>query len=312
VGILLQIASNLANDVFDYEHGTDTPERLGPTRVTQAGILSPRQVKAGLAVVVGLAVLIGIYLTVVAGWPVILIGTAAIVSAILYTAGPYPLGYYGFGDLFVFLFFGLAAVAGTYFIQALQTTPAVWGMAVVIGLLVVNLLVVNNLRDIPTDTKTGKRTLAVRIGVRGSQIEYLVLQVISYLLIPVFILLGWIPTLSFLTWLTIPYAYRMTKGVFTRSGKALNPILAGTSKLAFYVGILFLAGKHRTCQHQSKEREHNVLEPQSIGHGKPPHTKIVFIIVGTVYIVNLTVFLYSVHRLYIIGLHDKPGLDTLI
>lgn len=242
VGILLQIASNLANDVFDYEHGTDTPERLGPTRVTQAGILSPRQVKAGLAVVVGLAVLIGIYLTVVAGWPVILIGTAAIVSAILYTAGPYPLGYYGFGDLFVFLFFGLAAVAGTYFIQALQTTPAVWGMAVVIGLLVVNLLVVNNLRDIPTDTKTGKRTLAVRIGVRGSQIEYLVLQVISYLLIPVFILLGWIPALSFLTWLTIPYAYRMTKGVFTRSGKALNPILAGTSKLAFYVGILFLAG----------------------------------------------------------------------
>lgn len=240
VGILLQISSNLANDVFDYEHGTDTSERLGPTRVTQAGILTPRQVKTGLAIVIGLAVILGIYLTMIAGWLVILIGLAAIVSAILYTAGPYPLGYYGFGDLFVFLFFGLAAVAGTYYVQAGEVVPSVWGMAVVIGLLVVNLLVVNNLRDIPTDQKTGKRTLAVRIGVRGSRIEYLSLQIIAYLLIPFFILLNWIPVWSMITWLSIPYAYRMTRGVFTQSGKALNPILAGTSKLAFYVGILFL------------------------------------------------------------------------
>jgi 1,4-dihydroxy-2-naphthoate octaprenyltransferase len=240
VGILLQISSNLANDVFDYEHGTDTSERLGPTRVTQAGILTPRQVKTGLAVVIGLAVILGIYLTIVAGWPVIVIGVAAIASAVLYTAGPYPLGYYGFGDLFVFLFFGLAAVAGTFYMQAGEVIPSVWGMAVVIGLLVVNLLVVNNLRDIPTDQKTGKRTLAVRIGVNGSRIEYLTLQIIAYLLIPAFILLNWIPVWALITWLSIPYAYQMTKGVFTLSGKALNPILAGTSKLAFYVGVLFL------------------------------------------------------------------------
>ncbi len=242
VGLLLQISSNLANDVFDFEHGTDTPERLGPTRVTQAGILTARQVKTGLAVVIFLAVILGVYLTTIAGWPVILIGLAAIVSAILYTGGPYPLGYHGLGDLFVFLFFGLAAVMGTYYVQALTLLPAVGWMAIAIGLLVVNLLVVNNLRDIPTDRKGGKRTLAVLIGVRWTRIEYLVLQILAYLIIPALIWLRLIPVWTILTWLSIPYAVQLTRGVFTRSGKALNPILAGTSRLALIFALLFLTG----------------------------------------------------------------------
>ncbi len=242
VGLLLQISSNLANDVFDFEHGTDTPDRLGPIRVTQAGILSARQVKIGLITVIVLAALLGLYLVTVAGWPVILIGAAAIASAILYTGGPFPLGYHGLGDLFVFLFFGLAAVAGTFYVQALTVVPGVWWMAIAIGLLVVNLLVVNNLRDIPTDQKGGKRTLAVLIGVKWTRTEYLILQIIAYLLIPLLIWINLIPLWSILTWLSIPYAIKLSNGVFTRSGKALNPILGGTSKLALYFGLLFLLG----------------------------------------------------------------------
>ncbi len=242
VGLLLQISSNLANDVFDFEHGTDTPERLGPIRVTQAGILSARQVKIGLIFVLILASLLGFYLTTVAGWPVLFIGVAAIASAILYTGGPFPLGYHGLGDLFVFLFFGLAAVAGTYYVQAQTVASTVWWMAIAIGLLVVNLLVVNNLRDIPTDQKGGKRTLAVLIGVRWTRIEYLILQIIAYLIIPLLIWMDLIPLWSILTWLSIPFAIQLTKGVFTLSGKALNPILAGTSKLALFFGLLFLLG----------------------------------------------------------------------
>lgn len=242
VGLLLQISSNLANDVFDFEHGTDTPERLGPIRVTQAGILSARQVKIGLIIVIFLAVLLGIYLVIVAGWPVILIGGTAIVSAILYTGGPFPLGYHGLGDLFVFLFFGLAAVVGTYYVQALTVIPGVWWMAIAIGLLVVNLLVVNNLRDIPTDQKGGKRTLAVLIGVKWTRAEYLILQINAYLLIPFLIWMNQIPLWSILTWLSIPYAIKLTSGVFTRTGRTLNPILGGTSKLSLYFGLLFLLG----------------------------------------------------------------------
>lgn len=242
VGVLLQIASNLANDVFDYEKGTDTPDRLGPTRVTLAGMLSPRQVKIGLGVVVGLAVLLGSYLAWVTGWPVILIGLAAIASAILYTGGPFPLGYYGLGDIFVFIFFGLAAVTGTYYVQAGFVSTAAWCMAVPIGLLVVNLLVVNNLRDIPTDRKAGKFTMAILLGERGSRIEYILLQVISFGMIPVLVWIRILPVWALVSWLTIPMAIKAARIVLCQTGKQLNPALAGTSKLAMYFGIFFLVG----------------------------------------------------------------------
>jgi 1,4-dihydroxy-2-naphthoate polyprenyltransferase len=242
VGVLLQIASNLANDVFDFERGTDTDERLGPTRVTQAGMLAPGQVKIGLIVVIGLAVVLGIYLAFVAGWPVILIGLAAIASAILYTGGPFPLGYHGLGDLFVFLFFGLAAVAGTYFVQTGGVTGVVWWMAVPIGLLVVNLLVVNNLRDIPTDRKAGKFTLAILLGVRGSRMEYILFQGIAYGIVLVMILLSALPVWALLTWLSIPMAWRAARIVLKEDGRQLNPALGKTSQLALVYGLLLLVG----------------------------------------------------------------------
>lgn len=242
VGILLQIASNLANDVFDYQHGTDTPDRMGPTRVTQAGYLTPKQVKTGLAIVIAMAGMLGIYLAFVAGWEVLLIGAAAILAAIFYTAGPYPLGYHGFGDLFVFLFFGLAAVNGTYYVQTGTLHPAVWTMSVAIGLLVVNLLVVNNLRDIPTDSRGGKNTLAVKLGAVNTMRLYSIWWLIAYLLIPVSIFLGWVPAWAFLTWLSLPRQLKLDRQVRDCTGKALNPVLAGTSQQALFFAILFTLG----------------------------------------------------------------------
>ena len=158
VALLLQVGSNLANDVFDFERGTDTAERMGPTRVTQAGLLTPSQVKYGMAVVFGLAAVLGLYLAWIGGWVIIAIGVAAILSAIAYTGGPFPLGYYGLGDLFVFLFFGIAAVAGTYYIHTGSVSLAAWWMTIPPGLIITAILVVNNFRDLENDRKARKHT----------------------------------------------------------------------------------------------------------------------------------------------------------
>jgi 1,4-dihydroxy-2-naphthoate octaprenyltransferase len=242
VGLLLQIGSNLANDVFDYERGADTPGRLGPLRVTQAGLLSPRQVKQGMVAVFGLAALLGLYLAWQAGWPVLLIGLSAILSAILYTGGPFAYGYYGLGDLFVFLFFGIAAVAGTYYVQAGTVSPAGWWMSVPIGLLVVNILVVNNLRDIENDRSVGKHTLAVRLGVRGTRVQYTVFLAVAYFIIPTLALSGVLPWTAMLTWFSLPLAWPLLRMVWTVQGRQLNAALAGSGQLAFFFSVAFLAG----------------------------------------------------------------------
>ena len=245
VALLLQIGSNLANDVYDYERGADTGERHGPTRVTQAELLTPAQVKVGMWVVFGLSALLGLYLAFVAGWVVILIGLAAIFSAIAYTGGPFPLGYYGLGDLFVFIFFGLAAVAGTYFVQAGSVSPQAWWMSIPIGWLIVDILVVNNLRDIKTDRDAGKHTLAVRFGERGTRIQYMVLLLASYLILPVLAFFDILPWTSLLAWLSFPLGWRTWLVVQEQKGPPLNAALAGTGQttlvysLLFFVGMLF-------------------------------------------------------------------------
>jgi 1,4-dihydroxy-2-naphthoate octaprenyltransferase len=240
--ILLQIGSNLANDVFDFERGTDTAERAGPVRVTQAGLLTPTQVKLGMLVVFGLAALCGLYLAWLGGWPIIILGLAAIVSAIAYTGGPFPLGYYGLGDLFVFIFFGLASVAGTYYVQAGFISTAAWWMAVPPGLIITAILVVNNLRDLENDRKAGKRTLAVILGERGSKVEYLACMIVAYLMIPLAVLLNVVPWLSLLTWLSLPLAIRTARIVLTQKGRPLNAALAGTGQVALLFSILFWIG----------------------------------------------------------------------
>ena len=240
--LLLQIGSNLANDVFDFERGTDTPERLGPTRVTQAGLLTPNQVKIGMGLVFGLAAVLGLYLAWLGGWPIIAIGLAAILAAIAYTGGPFPLGYHGLGDIFVFIFFGLASVAGTYYVQAGSVSASAWWMTLPPGLIITAILVVNNLRDIDNDRKGGKHTLAVRIGERATKIEYVICMALAYLVLPLAVLLGIIPWLSLLAWLSLPLAYKSMRVVLTQKGRPLNAALAGTGQTALVFCMLFWVG----------------------------------------------------------------------
>jgi 1,4-dihydroxy-2-naphthoate polyprenyltransferase len=167
---------------------------------------------------------------------------AAILSAIAYTGGPFPLGYHGLGDLFVFIFFGLAAVAGTYYVQALNVTTAVWWMAVSMGLLTVAILVVNNLRDIDNDRRSNKRTLAVRFGERGARLEYVLCLLIAYI-IPVALWgIGKLPLLSLLVFMTIPTSMRLVQAIFKDSGRTLNKSLAGTGSLELFYGLSFAIG----------------------------------------------------------------------
>ncbi|MDQ2784902.1 MAG: 1,4-dihydroxy-2-naphthoate polyprenyltransferase [Chloroflexota bacterium] len=241
--LLLQIGANFANDLFDFLRGADTAARVGPLRVTQAGLLTPRQVRAGMCVVFGAAALIGVYLIVTGGWPIVLIGLAAILAAIAYTGGPFPLGYHGLGELFVFLFFGLAAVGGTYEVQASAIHAVAWWAAIPMGLLAVAIIVVNNLRDIVTDRAAGKRTLAVRFGERGTQAEYIALLVIAYLIPP----LMWITGVVVSAWvllalLSLPLAPSLVRRLRRERGRALNGVLAGTARLELVYGLLFALG----------------------------------------------------------------------
>jgi len=242
VALLLQIGSNVANDVYDFERGADTVERHGPVRVTQARLLTPAQVKRGMWVIFGLAALCGLYLAYVRGWVVILIGVVAIISAIAYTGGPFPLGYHGLGDLFVFIFFGLVAVTGTYYVQVASISNAAWWMAIPVGLIITAILVVNNLRDIENDRAAGKRTLAVLMGAKASRIEYVLCVGIAYLTIPLLIVMNIIPFASLLAWLSLPIAIKSTRIVFTQQGRPLNAALAGTGQTALVYSILFWAG----------------------------------------------------------------------
>ncbi|MFM8875968.1 MAG: 1,4-dihydroxy-2-naphthoate polyprenyltransferase [Anaerolineae bacterium] len=242
IALLLQIGSNVANDVFDFERGADTAERLGPVRVTQAGFLTPTQVKRGMVVIFGLAAMLGLYLASLRGWTVIWLGAAAILSAVAYTGGPYPLGYHGLGDVFVFLFFGLAAVAGTYFVQVGSVSVIAWWMSVPVGLIVTAILVVNNLRDIDSDRRAGKHTLAVRLGERGAKIEYVLCMAIAYLIVPALVLMNLIPIGGMLAWLSLPVAVRTLRTVFTQKGRPLNAALAGTGQTAFLFSLFFWVG----------------------------------------------------------------------
>jgi 1,4-dihydroxy-2-naphthoate octaprenyltransferase len=240
--LLLQIGSNLANDVFDFERGTDTPDRLGPVRVTQAGLLTPSQVKYGMLAVFALAALLGLYLAWLGGWPIILIGLAAILSAIAYTGGPFPLGYYGLGDLFVFLFFGLASVAGTYYVQAGSVSTAAWWMTIPPGLIIMAILVVNNLRDLESDRRAGKRTLAVILGEGATKTQYAMCLLAAYLMLPLAAWMEVIPWSAMLAWLSLPLALRTAQVVFTRRGRPLNRALAGTGQTALLFSVLFWIG----------------------------------------------------------------------
>ncbi len=240
--LLLQIGANIANDYFDYFKGADAGERFGPLRVTQAGLASPKQVRRAMLIVFGLAALIGVYLVWAGGWPIVLVGALSILAAIAYTGGPFPFGYHGLGDVFAFLFFGPAAVCGTVYVQTHTLSPLAAWASIPIGLLVVAILIVNNLRDIESDRAVGKRTLAVRLGARGAQLEYIIMLVGAYLiplaLIPLRVGSPW----TVLSWLSLALIPRLLKTIFTQKGRPLNQALAGTGQLVLVYGVLFAAG----------------------------------------------------------------------
>lgn len=240
--LLLQIGANFANDVYDYEKGADTAERLGPTRAVQAGLISPAAMKRGMYVVFALSLLIGLYLTAVAGPAILAIGIVSILSAIAYTGGPYPLGYNGLGDVFVFVFFGLVAVCGTAFVQVGHVPAlAVW-CSLPVGALATAILVVNNLRDSEQDAKVGKRTLAVRWGTRAVILEYGLLLAVSYA-VPLFLATSSARgRFVLLPLLTLPLARQLMRAVATEKGRDLNARLAGTAKLLLLFGLLFTLG----------------------------------------------------------------------
>ncbi len=240
--LLLQVGSNLANDVFDYERGADREDRTGPVRVTQAGLLTPEQVRSGMAVVFGLALLAGAYLTFEAGWPVVAIGLAAIISAIAYTGGPFPLGYHGLGDLFVMIFFGFAAVCGTAFVQAEYVPAAAWPAGFAAGCLATAILVVNNVRDVDQDRKSGKRTLPVRFGRRWAETEFVVLIALAYLVPSLLVLTGRAGKSLLLVLFSLPLALSLIRSLQHDRGPVLNQTLAGTARLFLVWSVLYSAG----------------------------------------------------------------------
>ena len=241
--LLLQIGSNIANDLFDHEKGADTEERIGPPRAAQLGLLSPREMRCGMGVVFGAAVLVGLYLTAVGGWPIVVVGILAIAAAIAYTGGPWPFGYKGLGDPAVFFFFGLVAVTGTSYVQTGRLSAAAFAVSLPVGALATAILVVNNVRDMDTDRKAGKRTLAVRLGARGARLEYVALVAFAYLALPVFWLSFGRSVWVMLPLLSLPKACKLLDTLYWHSdGPTLNEALAGTAQLSLLYSLLLAIG----------------------------------------------------------------------
>ncbi len=240
--LLIQIGTNFANDVFDFQKGTDRQDRLGPTRATQAGLITPDKMKKAMWLIFALAICVGFYLAFIGGWPIVWIGLASIAAGIAYTGGPYPLGYHGWGDLFVFIFFGLIAVPGTYYLQTEIVNELSLYMGAIMGMLSTAILVVNNLRDADTDKLSGKNTLAVRFGKNFSKIQFSILILIPFLL-PLYI--WWnieneSPLL--ITIFLLPISFHLIKQIFFLNGRDLNLVLARTARFLFIFTILLSAG----------------------------------------------------------------------
>jgi 1,4-dihydroxy-2-naphthoate polyprenyltransferase len=241
--IFIQIGTNLANDYSDAKRGADTVDRLGPVRVTAAGLVAPRSVLTATWVAFAVAVACGIYLATVAGPVIIAVGVASILAGVLYTGGPRPYGYAGLGELFVFLFFGLVAVNGSYYVQLEELDWFPFGLSVSIGCLATAILVVNNIRDIDTDRRAGKRTLAVRIGRDATRRLYLALVGVAYLTLLITLLANDGPWWAALGFLSLPLVVPAARPVLTRvDGPSLNQALATTGALLAAFSLTVSAG----------------------------------------------------------------------
>ncbi len=239
----IQIGTNLSNDYSDARRGADTEDRLGPVRVTAGGLMPPRHVLVGTYVAFAIAVVAGLYLAAVAGWELLVVGVASILAGVLYTGGPRPYGYEGLGELFVFVFFGIVAVVGSYYVQTEQLRWEAFALAVPVGLLSSAILVVNNVRDIDTDRRAGKRTLAVRLGRDRARLLFMAMVVLSFVAPVATIALGGLTAWLLLTLAAVPLAVPLVRTVSSRTdGPALNAALAGTGRLLAVFSLLLSAG----------------------------------------------------------------------
>ena len=246
VALLLQIAANLANDLSDFHRGADTEARTGPLRVAAAGLVTPRELQVAIGLVLAMAVVAGLYLVSIGGTVLLAVGALAIVAALAYTGGPWPYGYRGLGEVFVFAFFGLVAVVGTAYLQAFRIEPLFWWAALPVGSLVTAILVVNNLRDIPTDRAADKRTLAVTFGEGFAKGEYVVLLATSFAVPVLLVMLALSGPTVLLALLAFVPAWPPLRRVVAfgpaDDRRSLNPVLKGTARLSLAYGALFAVG----------------------------------------------------------------------
>ncbi|ABZ77447.1 1,4-dihydroxy-2-naphthoate octaprenyltransferase [Shewanella halifaxensis HAW-EB4] len=241
--LLLQIAVNLANDYFDFKSGVDTEERLGPVRVTQSGMLSPMAVRNAMILCLVLALIVGSLLIYHGGLPIAFLAVAAILGALGYSGGPYPLASHGLGEVAAFVFFGLVAVVGSYFLQAGETATSAWLLGSAIGFLNAAIMLVNNTRDMETDIKAGKKTLAVRMGLAQSRIFYQSFLYLPFAIIFAGFLMGALPGLPvLLAGLAFVMARSLSNDFNEVTGAALNPLLGRTAKLTMIFSALFSIG----------------------------------------------------------------------
>jgi 1,4-dihydroxy-2-naphthoate polyprenyltransferase len=241
--VFIQIGTNLANDYSDAKRGADTADRLGPVRVTSSGLVTPQRVMRATWIAFGVAVACGIYLATVAGWAILVIGAFSIAAGVLYTGGPRPYGYEGFGEVFVFIFFGLVAVNGSYYVQLEQLDALPLGLSISVGFLATAIIVVNNIRDIETDRRAGKNTLAVQIGRESAVRLYVWLIASAFAVLPIALVAGDSSLLPLIGLLAAPMAMRPARTLAERrDGPALNGVLAATGALLGVFSLLVTAG----------------------------------------------------------------------
>ncbi|MFV2000545.1 MAG: 1,4-dihydroxy-2-naphthoate polyprenyltransferase [Acidimicrobiia bacterium] len=241
--LAIQIGVNFANDLADAARGADTETRIGPQRAVASGVISPQEMKRGILIVFGAAGLGGIYLIWYAGWPIFVIGVVSIVAALGYTNGPIPYGYFGLGELFVFIFFGLVATAGTRYVFSDSVPAAVWAGGVVMGFLASAILEANNIRDIDTDRDARKRTLAVILGRQRARRMFAATIIAAYVTIIFSVVLGFLPGMSLMALIVAPLGIPLVETVFTEiDGPALTGVLRGTAQLQMFTGLLMALG----------------------------------------------------------------------
>jgi len=240
--LLIQIGTNFVNDLYDFVSGADNESRKGPARALASGLLTKSEMKTAIVLVFSITFVLGLYLVYISSYITLLIGLLSIFAGIAYTAGPYPLAYNGLGDLFVFLFFGIVGTVGTYYVQTVEFSWLVFWASIPVGALITNILVVNNYRDIEEDKQVGKNTLAVKMGKKFTQYQYLLFMILSYLVLFVVYFTFMESAFVFLPFLSLPMAIKLIKMIFSYKGEQLNKTLELTAKLSAIYAILFAAG----------------------------------------------------------------------